>query len=59
MKLTENNLNEWKEQLSQLVGDEFGENYINTLSDEEWMNVWYGSTPEEVIEHERHYLSEN
>jgi len=50
MKLTKNNLTEWKNELNIQAKDIMGDNYADCLSDEEWLELYEGLTPQEAIE---------
>lgn len=49
MILTENNLKEWKAELSKIAEPYFGENFANCVSDEEYLNDYLDEDTQDVL----------
>lgn len=53
MKLTKENIKEWKAILKQEMASQFDvEDYDETISDEEWLDMYEGETPQDAIDDE-------
>lgn len=53
MKLSRENLSEWKEELDIEFKNQYGvENFSETLSDEQWIDYWDGDEVQDVIDAE-------
>lgn len=50
MKLTKENIQEWKAELAKLAEPHYGKDYDKCLSDEDYLNNYEGMTPQEAID---------
>jgi hypothetical protein len=56
MKLSEDNIEEWKKELDKLMLEKIDfPNYSEIYSDKEWLQDWIEETPEYVFEEELSY----
>jgi deoxyadenosine/deoxycytidine kinase len=60
MKLTKDNIQQWKEELSNQMKQKYGlDNFSETTDDDSWLDTYSGCTVEYAIETEMFYSAQN